>query len=183
MSNESIRIITDVERIKKSTRHLVTFKDGTRAETTVSAAANYVITNSDLRHIPLWIQSDSRGMVVAVRTFASGDTITLPDGQTHSLGNVMHDFDVTARKTTRLSAYSITWRRWLDLLAAFDVVPASGPAGTLEGDRPIYITRDGIRVSPLLADGNAGHAWLLRHTSTSTDHALKHEGYGVEVAV
>lgn len=40
------------------------------------------------------------------------------------------------------------------------------------------VTRDGVKVSPVLADENSCSVWVQKHQPMSTDWAVKHEGYG-----
>jgi len=46
---------------------------------------------------------------------------------------------------------------------------------TLTG--PVYVTRDGERVSPILPTEADAFGWLMRHQPMSVDWATKHEGY------
>jgi hypothetical protein len=42
-----------------------------------------------------------------------------------------------------------------------------------------FVTRDGMRVSPLLTDEPSAFKWLLNHQPMSTDWAIEHEGYAI----
>lgn len=55
------------------------------------------------------------------------------------------------------------------------VVPTDAPAP----DRPHYVARDGVRVSPYLRTENDAFAWILRHQGMSVDWAMRYEGYAI----
>lgn len=46
----------------------------------------------------------------------------------------------------------------------------------------VYVTKNGIPVSPPLATEDAAWRWLLHHQPMSTDWAMEYEGYAIEPA-